>query len=232
MMDGSRMAYARRGGRRSWSIDANLAAPAEASTIETIARGAQAVGWYGPDAAIGNLLSPQASGFDVAPYRTTDTGLVQLPDGSTAREVSRTAPGAVYVGGPENGPGVETVPVRPGSSVTLGVWASGTFQPIALWRNSAGENLTTSSGATSTGGASLSWRSHTFLPPPGAVTVGFYTATSQRMARPSISWGGVAADELGTGCPAALIHDSMHRSVSIRPGVNYADLSYAVTEVG
>src|SRR5690606_34823442 len=84
-LGGKRKAHIRRGGRRAWSVDVSVARPGEVSTLEAVARGVGPYGWYPPEAVVGNLLSPQASGFDSAPASSTDAGLVQLPDGTAAR---------------------------------------------------------------------------------------------------------------------------------------------------
>src|SRR5699024_3946437 len=62
-LGGKRKGFIRKGGRRAWSVDASVARPGEVSTLEAVARGLGPVGWYPPEAVMGNLLSPQASGF-------------------------------------------------------------------------------------------------------------------------------------------------------------------------
>src|SRR5699024_4325105 len=86
-LGGKRKAFIRKGGRRTWSVDVSVARPGEVSTLEAVARIVGPVGWYPPEAVVGNLLSPQASGFDVAPADATDAGMVQLPDRTVARQV-------------------------------------------------------------------------------------------------------------------------------------------------
>jgi len=221
--------HIRRGGRRSWSIDVGVASPREVSTIEAVARFMGEVGWYGPDAAIGNLLSPQASGFDITPDNALDSGLVQLPDGTVARSVAHTGTGGVSPGDAHGG--YERVPVRPGEPVTVGAWGMSGIRLSGFWHDSAGNRLTNFVFP----GQSFQdwqWRESTLTPPAGAAFVNLTLNNGVQYAVPSISWGTTAKRELGTGCPKAIIHSPSHSPLAMTSRANYTDSSYSVTEVG
>ena len=223
LLGGGRKAFVRRSGRREWSVDASGARPGEVSTFEAVARGVGPYGWYGPEAVIGNLYSPQASGFDVLPTNATDAGLVQLPSGSVARSVVHSGSGRVGI--------AEAVPVRPGLPVSFGTWALAGHRFWWTWLDGDGASL----GAQSTGAFTHSgwqWRTHTADPVAGAVAVQLDILNGTAYARPSIAWGATARDELGTGCPKAIIHSPSFSPLLLREGANYTDTSYTVTEVG
>lgn len=229
-LGGKRKAFVRRGGRRSWSVDVNVARPSTVATIEAVARNVGPVGWYPPEAVIGNLLSPQASGFDVTPANATDAGLVQLPDGSVARSVVHSGTGGVNVGNTATA-GYEGVPVRAGEPITVAAWGLGGVRLAGAWRDAAGANVGAISQAVQ---SFIGWgfRSHTVTPPAGAVAAQLFLTSGSQYARPSVAWGTVARDEGGTGCPAAVIHSPAHSPVALWDGANYTDSSYSVTEVG
>lgn len=226
-LGGKRKAFVRRGGRRSWSVDVSIARPREVSTVEAIARHVGPVGWYGPEAVIGNLLSPQASAFDRPPDSAADAGLVQLPDGTVARTVTSST--AVRVGSAHGT--YELVPVRPDESVTVGAWSVGGQSFRGFWRDATGTSLGNwSSGSTTHTG--WQWREHTLTPPIGAASLELHLAGGTQYALPSVSWGTTAARELGTGCPTAVLHSPSHSPVALWEGTNLTDSSYSVTEVG
>lgn len=223
-LGGKRKAFIRKGGRRAWSVDVSVARPGEVSTLETIARGVGPYGWYPPEAVKGNLLSPQASTFDATPTDATGMGLIQLPDGTVAAAVAHTGPGLVYPGG------AEAVPVRPGVPVSVGAWASGGVQLLGVWRDAAGDSVGWSTPAQ--GGPGWGWCAATLTPPASAVSIVLALSAGTAYARPSISWGATARDEVGTGCPAAVIHSPSHTPVALWEGANYTDTAYSVVEVG
>lgn len=228
-LGGRRKAFTRRGGRRAWSVDITTARPHEVSTVETIARTGAQVGWYGPDAVIGNLLSPQASGFEPIPANATDAGLVALPDGSVARAVAYSGSGYVTAGDAHGT--YEAVPVRPGVEVTVGAWAFGGVRLTGWWRDADDNRLWSYNGPVEafTG---WQWREFTVMPPPEAHTLSLNMNYGVQFARPSIAWGRKGRDQLGTGCPAAVFHSPSHDAVALRDDANYSDSGYQVTEVG
>lgn len=226
---GKRKAFVRKGGRRAWSVDVSVARPTEVSTIETVARNMGPVGWYPPEAAVGNLFSPQASTWGLIPTNATDGGLVQLPDGSVASTVVHTGAGTISPGNAHGN--YEMVPIRPGVPVTLSGWGFGGIRFTGFWRDAAQQSLTNfaTPAHTFTG---WQWHEDTVTPPAGAAFVQMVLSTGTRYARPSITWGSRGRDELGTGCPAAVIHAPSHAPIALWQGANYTDSSYQVTEVG
>src|SRR5699024_408321 len=123
-LGGKRKAFVGRGSRRSWALDVGAGTPQDVSTVEALSREPGPLVFVYPDAAVGNLLSPQASGFDDLPVGATDAGLVGLPDGTVARSVAHA--GVMSVGLAHGG--YEGVPVRPGEVVSVGGWGRGGIQ--------------------------------------------------------------------------------------------------------
>lgn len=228
-LGGKRKAFLRRGGRRAWSVDVSVARPGEVSTLEAVARHMGPVGWYPPEAVKGNLLSPQASGFEVTPQSTTAAGLVQLPDGTVAASVAHTGSTQVYPGTAHGSH--ERVPVRQGQRLAVGAWGLGAVGFSIAWRDSQGNtNATTTVPVQSFTG--WQWREAHYPVPTWAVSVSLGLTGGAQYARPAVSWGSVARNELGTGCPHAIIHSPSHAPVALWEGANYTDSSYSVTEIG
>ena len=226
-LGGKRKGFIRKGGRRAWSVDVSVARPGEVSTLEAVARNVGPVGWYPPEAVVGNLLSPQASGFGPGSTDATDTGLVQLPDGTVARSVASSV--AVRVGSAHGS--YEMVPLRPGQSVSVGCWSVGGQHFRGFWRDATGASITNWS-VPATSWAGWGWYEATLTPPAGAAFIELHVAGGSQYALPSVSWGGTARAELGTGCPEAVIHSPSHSPVALWQGANYTNSSYSVTEVG
>lgn len=226
-LGGKRKGFVRPGGRRTWSVDVSVARPSEVSTIETIARSGLMVGWYGPEAVIGNLLSPQASAFDAPNFNGTDVGLVQLPDGTAARAVALS--GTMAIGAAHGS--YEAIPVQGQASITFGGWGLGGIRFTGVWRDADLAQVGTLSGATFTH-TGWAFRSQTVLVPEGAAYVSLSVLGATQVARPTVAWGTVARDELGTGCPKAVIHSPSHSPLALWEGTNYTDSSYSITEVG
>lgn len=226
-LGGKRKAFIRKGGRRTWSVDVSVARPGEVSTLEAVARGLGPYGWYPPEAVKGNLLSPQASGFDPVPSGGTGAGLVQLPDGTVSASIA--ASGTIRVGSAHGN--YEMVPLRPGASVTVGAWGRGGLGFQGYWRDATGAQMPTYfvPGVTHTG---WQWREATLTPPAGAAFIELHLFGGSQYARPSVSWGAVGRDELGTGCPLAVIHSPTHSPIALWEGANYTTSAYEVTEVG
>lgn len=226
-LGGKRKGFIRKGGRRSWSVDVSVARPSEVSALEAVARGVGPYGWYPPEAVIGNLLSPQASGFDPTPASATDTGLVHLPDGSLARSIAHTSTSPVSVGATHGG--FEAVPVR--GDMTVGVWAADGVALSGQWLDQSLSALDdwAAPAASFTG---WQWTEHTLTPPMGAAYLSLTLDQGARYARPSVSWGVTARDEGGTGCPVAVVHSPSYSPIALWEGANFTDISYSVTEVG
>src|SRR5699024_11847234 len=64
---GKRKAFMGARGRREWDVSFDLVGSREVAGLVEVARSAGEVMWYPADATSGNLLSPQASGFEVTP---------------------------------------------------------------------------------------------------------------------------------------------------------------------
>src|SRR5699024_5394917 len=95
-LGGKRKAFLGARSRREWGVSVDLAGSKVTSGLVALAQGAGEVAWFPADATAGNLLSPQASGFETVDAGAVDAGFVSLPDGSVARSVAGS--GTVRVG--------------------------------------------------------------------------------------------------------------------------------------
>ena len=226
-LGGKVKAFAGPASRRSWSLNVAAGTPQDVSTVEALARTLGPLVFIPPEAAVGNLLSPQASSFEPVPANATDAGVVQLPDGTVARTVS--ASGTVQVGA-AHGP-VEMVPVRAGEMVTVGAWGNGGLRFQGRWLDALGNSVGTyiSGAGTFTG---WQWREYAVTPPAGASFLDVQLFGGSQYALPSVSWGTVAARELGTGCPKAVLHDGEFSPIAAHRRLNRSRITYSVTEVG
>lgn len=226
-LGGKRKAFAGQGSRRSWSLDVGAGTPQDVSTVEALSREPGPLVFISPDAAVGNLLSPQASGFEVTPASATDAGLVGLPDGTVARSV--VASGTVVVGAAHVGR--EYVPLRPGVPVSVGAWSVGGQHFRGFWRDATGASLTNWSSAAATW-AGWRWHQVTLTPPAGAAFIELHLAGGSQYALPSVSWGDTAAREIGSGCPKSVVHSPEFSPIAAHSRLNRSRIAYSVTEVG
>ena len=214
-------------GRREWGVSFDLVGSREVAGLVEVARSAGEVMWYPADAASGNLLSPQASGFEVTPASATDAGLVALPDGTVARSVVSSV--AVRLGSAHGL--YEMVPVREGEPVTVGAWSVGGQWFRGFWRDALGSQVT-NWNAPSQSWAGWAWHEATLTPPPGAAFLELHLAGGSQYALPSISWGDTAAREIGSGCPKAVVHSPEFSPIAAHKRLNRSRITYSVTEVG
>lgn len=226
-LGGKVKAFAGTASRRSWSLNVEAGTPQDVSTVEALARTLGPLVFIPPEAAVGNLLSPQASAFEPVPESATDAGLAALPDGTVAKTV--VSSGAVRVGD-ANG-SFERVPVRAGEPVAVGAWFVGGAILRGFWRDAAGSSIT---NWVSTQGfhSGWAWREATLTPPAGAAFIELHLAGGTQYALPSVSWGTTAARELGTGCPKAVLHDGEFSPIAAHRRLNRSRITYSVTEVG
>lgn len=226
-LGGKRKASMGARGRREWDVSFDLVGSREVAGLVEVARSAGEVMWYPADAASGNLLSPQASGFEVTPASATDAGLVGLPDGSVARSVVSSV--TVRLG---NAHGLyEMVPVRSGVPVSVGAWSVGGEWFRGFWRDALGASITnwSTAQASHTGWA---WRERTLTPPAGAAFIELHLAGGTQYARPSVSWGSSAVDRPGRGCPKAVVHGLSEALTVINADDAYGSIDVTITEVG
>lgn len=226
-LGGKRKAMLGKHTRREWDVSFDPIDSQETHGLVQIARSSGEVMWYPADAVVGNLLSPQASGFDAAPADATDAGLVALPDGTVARTVvsSETVrPGDAHGA-------YEMVPVRPGRAVTVGCWSVSGQNFRGFWRDALGSSITNwvTSSVTHTG---WGWHEATLTPPDGAAYIELQLAGGTQYARPSVSWGSGAKDRPGRGCPKAVVHGLSEALTSITQGDAYGSIGVTITEVG
>lgn len=226
-MGGKRKAFMGARGRREWDVSFDLVGSRETAGLVEIARSGREVLWYPADAVAGNLLSPQASGFEVTPASAPDAGLVALPDGTVARSVVSSV---VVRPGDAHG-NYEMVPVRPGVPVTVGAWSVGGEWFRGFWRDALGASITNWSTpqASHMGWA---WRERTLTPPAGAAFIELHLAGGSQYARPSVSWGSSAVDRPGRGCPKAVVHGLSEALTVINADDAHGSIDVTITEVG
>lgn len=226
-MGGKRKAFMGARGRREWSVSFDLVGSREAAGLVEVARSAGEVMWYPADATSGNLLSPQAAGFEVAPANSSDAGFVALPDGTVARSVASSS--SVSVGDAHGN--YERVPVLAGSQVTVGAWALGRLGFQGFWYDATGSSITTylHSSAAVTG---WGWREVTMTPPAGAAFVSLNIFGGTQYARPVVSWGPRAQNRPGRGAPRAVTHGLSEALTVISNDDAYGSVDVTITEVG
>ena len=228
-LGGKRKAQLGPAGRREWDVSFDLIGSRDALGLIHVAQFGGPVLWYPADAVAGNMLSPQASGFNVPPTNATDAGLVQLPDGTVARSVIHSGSGGVNIGGAPSG--FEGVPVRAGVPVTVSAWGLGGLRLTGAWRSVTGANL---GGFGQAAEAFTGWqfRSFTATPPAGAVAAQLILNAGTQYARPSISWGPSAVDRPGRGCAKAVVHGLSEALTVINADDAYGSIDVTITEVG
>lgn len=226
-LGGKRKGFVGARSRREWSVSFDPIGSRDVAGLLAVAQSAGPVMWYPADAAAGNLLSPQAAGFEVAPTGATDTGLAQLPDGTVARSVA--ASGTVRVGAAHGN--FEMVPVRPGMAVSVGAWGLGRLGFQGYWRDAAGASITThlTPSVALTG---WEWREVTLTPPAGAAFIELHLFGGSQYARPSISWGTKAQDRPGRGAPATVAHGLSEALTVVTQDDAYGSIDITITEVG
>lgn len=224
---GKRKAVVGRRARREWDVSFDLIGSKDSHGLIAAAQSMVPLAWYPADATAGNLLSPQATGWEVVPAGGTDAGLVQLPDGTVSRSV--TASIAIRVGAAHGA--YEMVPVRPGQSVTVGCWSLGGQWFRGFWRDALGAQVTNWSSTAATW-SGWGWHEVTLTPPTGAAFIELHVAGGSQYARPSVSWGETAADRPGRGCPFSLVHGLSEELTLINPDDAYGSINVTITEVG
>lgn len=227
-LGGKRKANIGARGRREWDVSFDLIGSTDTHGLVQVARSAGEVMWYPADAVAGNLLSPQASGWESAFANATDAGLVSLPDGTVARAVLHSGSGTVSPGAAHGN--YEMVPVRPGQQVTVGGWGMGGIRFSGFWRDATQQTITNfaAPGHAFTG---WQWREDTLTPPTGAAFLSLALTEGTQYARPAVSWGTKAIDRPGRGCPKAVVHGLSEALTTITDDA-HGSISVTITEVG
>lgn len=216
--------------RREWKVSFDLIGASEISGVIDMARSGGEVMWYPSDASLGNLLSPQAVGFEVTPESATDAGLVQLPDGTVARTVVHTGSTQVYPGTAHGSH--ERVLVRQGHRLAVGAWGLAGLGFSIAWRDAEGIARATTTVPTET---FTGWqrREANYPVPAWAVSASLGLTGGTQYARPVVSWGSIARDQPGRGCPKAIVHGlSEDLTVIHLDDDSYGAFSISITEVG
>lgn len=215
--------------RREWSLSFDLMGSRETAGLVEMARSGGEVLWYPADATSGNLLSPQASGFEVTPESATRAGLVQLPDGTVAESVIHSGGTQVYPGTAHGSH--ERVPVRHGQRLAVGAWGLAGIGFSIAWRTADGTTNATTTVATETF-AGWQWREAHYPVPAWATSVSLGLTGGTQYARPSISWGSVAQNRPGRGCPKALVHGLSESLSVIARDDSHGSVDVTISEVG
>lgn len=226
-LGGKRKAFFGRASRREWGVSFDLIGSRDVAGLVAVSQSPGPHSWYPADAVAGNLLSPQASGFEVVNFNGTDTGLVALPDGSVARSIALS--GAVTIGNAHGS--FEAVPVRPGEVVSVGGWGLGGIRFTGAWRDATLAQIGVLSGTAFTH-SGWGWRSQSFTPPAGAAFVSLSFQGATQIARPTVSWGPTAQDRPGRGAPKAVVHGLSEALTVITQHDAYGSIDVTITEVG
>lgn len=226
-LGGKRKAFQGARSRREWGVSVDLTGSLLASGLAALANGAGEAMWYPADAVAGNMLSPQASGFETAPVDATDAGFVSLPDGSVARSVVSSA--AVRPGDAHGT--FEMVPLRSGEAVSVGAWSVGGQHFRGFWRDASGSSITNWSVPATTH-AGWAWREAVLTPPAGAAFIELHLAGGSQYARPSVSWGSEAKNRPGRGAPKVVVHGLSEALTVIARDDAYGSIDVTITEVG
>lgn len=228
-LGGKRKALVGPRARREWDVSFDLMGSREAAGLVEIARSGGEVLWYPADATSGNLLSPQAAGFEVTPASATRAGLVQLPDGTVAEAVIHSGGTQVYPGTAHGSH--ERVPVRHGERLAVGAWGLGGLGfSIAWWAAGSTTSATTNVPVQSFAG--WQWREAHFPVPAWASFVSLGLTGGTQYARPSVSWGSVAQNRPGRGCPKALVHGLSESLSVIARDDSHGSVDVTISEVG
>lgn len=229
-LGGKRKAMIGARGRREWDVSFDLIGSTDTHGLVAVARSAGEVMWYPADAAAGNLLSPQASGWEPVPENGSDAGLVALPDGTVARSLTHSGSFSSPVNVGSSAGNHESIPVRPGTPLSLGVWGFGGSRITGAWRDAVGTNI---GNVTPSGFAFAGWQWHqiTLTPPAGAASFHMLLTEGTQYARPAASWGEKALDRPGRGCPKAVVHGLSEALTTITDDA-HGSISVTITEVG
>lgn len=227
-LSGKRKALLGARARREWSVSFDLIGSREVHGLVSVSQFQGPVMWYPADAVAGNMLSPQASGFDVTPSGATDAGLVALPDGSVARSVVSAS--TVRLGTAHGN--YEMVPVTPGEPVSVGVWAVGPARFTGFWRDAAGAQVSNFLTPDTNAGSGWQWCTETLTPPIGAAYIDLQLRSATQYARPAISWGEAVEDRPGRGCAKAVVHGLSEALSVIARDDAYGSIGVTITEVG
>lgn len=228
-LGGKRKAFVGARSRREWGVSVDLAGSRVTSGLVALAQSAGEVMWYPADATAGNLLSPQASSFEVTPANSTDSGFVSLPDGTVAKSVAQAGSSAIGVGAAHGS--WEWVPVRPGELLSVGAWGRGGLRLTGAWRDLAGASVGSFTGPVESF-TGWGWRSYTTTAPSNAVYVTLNLSGGTQYARPTVSWGPAAQDRPGRGCPSAVVHGLSEALTVIANDDAYGSVDVTITEVG
>jgi len=232
-MEGRRFGLMAMMSRRTWAVDFEAMDSRQANSLGVLVRDTtdpnRTLRWYPPDAATGNLFSPQATEWDSTPVNGQNAGVTKLPDGSLARVLGHIGSGGISIGDSDGGS--EHVVVHPGVPVTFGIWALGNIIISGFWRDATGLSITNFTSGTLQG-SGWTWHSYTFDPPATARRVSFQLFSASAYARPSVTWGTQAYDVPGRGAPKTVIHGLSEDLEHLIGGRWLGSLSATVTEVG
>lgn len=228
-LGGKRKAFVGARSRREWSVSFDPIGSREVAGLLAVAQSAGPVMWYPADAAAGNLLSPQASSFEVTPASAVRAGLVQLPDGTVAETVVHSGSTQVYPGTAHGSH--ERVPVRHGSRLAVGAWGlAGLGFSIEWW--AAGGTTSATTTVPTEAFTGWQWREAHYPVPSWAAFVSLGLTGGTQYARPTISWGTEAQDRPGRGAPATVVHGLSEALTVIAREDAYGSIDVTITEVG
>lgn len=233
-LEGRRKAQVRPIGRRTWTLNAGGAEPAEQAALMAFAQGAWGRGpfvFVSADAPFVNMLDPAASTCDPAEMvMGSGATLLGSPpmltlDGWAPRSVWKDTANGARFGAP--------TPVLPGTTVTGSAYVQGAGGVVRLvFLDALGAAIAThdSTAATNT----VLRRSVTRVVPAGAVSVQLWVnAPIAQACMPAVTWTSTVKPwGDGQGCAKAVAHGVSRDLAFTSAERTYSNLSFTVTEVG
>lgn len=121
---GKRKAFLGNVRAREWSVDIGLAKPQELSGLRWLAENVNSpMVWYGPDAVVGNILTPRQADLLPDAHDGLEGPLVEVEPGVQVKSALRDAGAGVVM--PMRNGSLDRVPVPAGRMITVSAWLRG-----------------------------------------------------------------------------------------------------------
>lgn len=225
-------------GRRTWTLNAQLATGPELATLIGFATGEWGNGpfvWVSPAASRVNLLAPGvASCGPEAPQHAvvTVSGPMLLPDGSWAGRSLASSNVAIQMWF-----GPSSIPVVPGMTVTGSAYVLGAAAQMTIqFMDAAGLAIATINGPASGEAGVVKRLSVTALVPALAVAARLVARSTKQAARPAFTWTDRVFEwGSGQGCGKAIVETVAAvalKSSTATTGRRDSNSTFTIREVG
>ena len=228
---GKRKAFLGNVRAREWSVDIGLAKPAELSGLRWLSENVNTpMVWYGPDAVVGNILSPAQADFAPGTHNGLEGPLVEVEPGVYVKSVLPDS--GTSVAFPRSNGQRARVPVVVGREVTAAAWVRGANARVqVVWWNADQQNVGSMSSPVSSG-ANFRRAHVSGVPPAGAVALTCALYGSQ-VAGPSVT----VSDRLlpyspGRGATNVIVHGLSDAVIRATDQQQLGSLSFTISEVG